>query len=362
MADDTTKDEKTEDATPHKLSEARNKGQVAYSKEFSTGVGMVAATLAMLAVGGRIANTTGEYLRFRLQGLKLGADVSLEPHHIAELVRGAARFLVPSVLMFLAPLVILTAIGGYSQVGFQIASEAIEPDPNKINPAKGAKNIISMKGVVRTVMATLKIAVLLTAMMGVLYTQRERFSQLAGADLRMVLIVIGEVLGKATLMCVVVLALLSILDLVYQKHQHKTDMKMTKQEVKEEAKSADGDPKVKARIRQIQREMAGRRMMADVPDATVVLTNPTHYAVALRYQDDGMGGAPTVVAKGVDDVAQMIKQVAREAGVLVVEDPPLARALHRSAEIGDEIPAELFGAVAKILAYVFRMNGRMATV
>lgn len=360
MADDTTKDEKTEDATQQKLSEARNKGQVAYSKEFSTGVGMVAATLAMLVVGSRIANNTGEYLRFRLQSLKLGADVSLEPHHIADLLRGAAQFLMPSILMFLTPMVVLTAIGGYGQVGFKLADEAIEPDPNKLNPIKGVKNIISMKGVMRTIMAILKIAVLLTAMMGVIYTQRERFAQLAGADLRMVLRVIGEVLGKATLMCVVVLALLSTLDLVYQKHQHKTDMMMTKQEVKQEAKSADGDPQVKARIRQIQREMAGRRMMADVPDATVVLTNPTHYAVALRYQDDGMGGAPTVVAKGVDEVAQMIKKVAREAGVLVVEDPPLARALHRSSDIGDEIPAELFGAVAKVLAYVFRMNGRMA--
>jgi flagellar biosynthetic protein FlhB len=360
VADDTSKDEKTEDATQHKLDEARKKGQVAFSTEFSTGVGMVAATLAMLAVGSRLADVTGEYLRLGLVDIGSNASASLEATDIAESVRAAASYLMPTVLMFLAPMVILTAIGGYSQVGFQISQEAIEPDPNKLNPVKGIKKVISMKGVVRTAMAIAKIAVLLSAMLGVIYTQRERFAQLAGADLRMVLMVMGEILGRATLMCVVILALLSTLDLVYQKHQHKTDMKMTKQEVKEEAKSADGDPKVKARIRQIQREMAGRRMMADVPDATVVLTNPTHYAVALRYHEDGLGGAPLVLAKGVDEVAQMIKKVAREANVMVVEDPPLARALHRSCEIGDEIPAELFGAVAKVLAYVFRMNGRMA--
>ena len=165
-----------------------------------------------------------------------------------------------------------------------------------------------------------------------------------------------SVTAGAAVLTVVALA---VIDLVYQRFQHKQDMRMTRKEVRDEQKNTDGDPQVKARIRRVQREMASRRMMQDVPDATVVITNPEHYAVALQYSEGG-GSAPRVVAKGVDEVAQRIKAVAREHGVFLFENPPLARALHRQAEIGDPIPEGLYQAVANVLAYVFRVQGRAA--
>ena len=152
---------------------------------------------------------------------------------------------------------------------------------------------------------------------------------------------------------------ISLIDLIYQRYQFAKDMRMSKKEIRDEHKNSEGDPHVKARIRQIQREVAMGRMMDDVPDATVVITNPTHYAVALRYVD-GSDAAPTVLAKGLDEVALRIRAVAAEHDVLVVEEPPLARALHRACGIGDPVPEELFEAVAKVLAYVYRAQGAVA--
>jgi flagellar biosynthetic protein FlhB len=168
---------------------------------------------------------------------------------------------------------------------------------------------------------------------------------------------IGYVLLRATLAGLIVLAVLAIFDVYFQRSQHTKDLRMTKKEVRDEARNTDGDPLVKSRIRQVQRELASRRMMQDVPNATVVVTNPTHVAVALRY-DDARQNAPVVVAKGLDEVAQAIKALAGEHGVIVHVEPPLARALHRACEIGDPVPAELFEAVARVLAYVYRVQGR----
>ena len=360
MADDTPKEEKTEEGTARRFEEARKKGQVAYSSEFQTGVGLVAASFTMVAVGARLTNDTGGYLIRGIGNISTGALVDADAKWIAGLFRDAADSVVPALLLFLAPLMVVLAISGFAQAGFHMAGEAVAPDFNKINPIKGIGRLFSMRSVVRTGLAVLKILLLAGSMIGMVYLQRDRFGNMAGADLRAVVITSGGVIAKAALAGVTVIVLLAVIDLLFQRFQHKKDLRMTKQEIKEEHKSTDGDPQIKARIRQMQREMSSRRMMSDVPDATVVLTNPTHYAVALRYVDDGVGAAPIVVAKGVDDIAQAIKKVARESNVMVYEDPPLARALHRSAEIGDEIPAELFGAVAKVLAYVFQIEGRSA--
>jgi flagellar biosynthesis protein FlhB len=170
------------------------------------------------------------------------------------------------------------------------------------------------------------------------------------------LVAIGRIVSRAAVAGVIVITLLALFDLWFQRAQHAKEMKMSKKELRDEHKSSEGDPMVKARIRQVQREVASQRMMEEVPNATVVVTNPTHFAVALRYTSEE-GGAPRVVAKGVDEIARKIKDVAREAGVLVYEDPPLARALHRGCQIGDEVPEELFQAVAGVLAYVYRVQG-----
>ena len=172
---------------------------------------------------------------------------------------------------------------------------------------------------------------------------------------------VGHVILKCSIGAMTVVLALSLVDLAYQRYQHEKDLKMSKQEVKDDMKSSEGDPHLKARIRAVQRELASQRMMQDVPKATVVVTNPTHYAVALLYErggEDGVGAStPRVVAKGVDHIAQRIKEVAREAHVVCFEDVPLARALHAQCEIGDEIPVDLFQAVASVLAYVYRVQG-----
>jgi len=170
------------------------------------------------------------------------------------------------------------------------------------------------------------------------------------------MVAVGALVRRAAITGVLAVLVLAIFDFWFQRAQFSKDMRMSRKEIKDEHKSSDGDPMVKARIRQVQRESASRRMMDDVPDATVVVTNPTHFAVALSYDSQG-AGAPRVVAKGVDSLARRIKDVAREAGVLVYEDPPLARGLHRSCEIGAEIPEDLFKAVAGVLAYVYRVQG-----
>lgn len=360
MAGDTPKDEKTEEGTARRFQEARNKGQVAFSSEFQTACLLIVACFALFILGGRIAENSGRTMVESLGRLPIGAEITMDSKWVADLFREIARKVFPPLAIFLLVLVVFGAMTGFSQVGFKLASEAVAPDFNKLNPMSGFGRIFSMRGVMRTGLAVLKITVLGLAMGTVAWLQRKQFEVMAASDVRVAIAIGGGIVAKAAIAGVVVIFLISILDLIYQRFQHKKDMRMTKEEVKQEAKSSEGDPKIKSRIRQIQREMAGKRMMADVPDATVVLTNPTHYAVALRYVDDGAGTAPIVVAKGVDDVAQRIKRVARESGVLVYEDPPLARALHRSSEIGDQIPPELFGAVAKVLAYVFRLEGRAA--
>ena len=184
-------------------------------------------------------------------------------------------------------------------------------------------------------------------------------SSVAGTDVQTCLVAIGRLLLRATAAGLLVIIAISLIDLIYQRLQFAKDQRMSKKEIRDEHKNAEGDPHVRARIRQIQREMAMSRMMDDVPDATVVITNPTHYAVALRYVD-GTDAAPTVLAKGLDEVALRIRAIAAENDVLVVEEPPLARALHRACDVGDAVPEDLFEAVAKVLAYVYRAQGAAA--
>ena len=193
------------------------------------------------------------------------------------------------------------------------------------------------------------------------FTQLEGLIRVSDSDIGPMLVALGQVAVKTTVGGLGVIILLSLIDFFYQRFQFERDMRMSKEEVKEENRISEGDPHIKAKIRQVQRDMAFRRMMDDVPKATVVVTNPTHYAVALRYErgEDGDGVAPHCVAKGKGPIARRIKQIARENGVVLYEDVPLARALHAQVDVGDEIPEDLYAAVAEVLAYVYRLEGRV---
>jgi len=215
----------------------------------------------------------------------------------------------------------------------------------------------------RTLMALGKLTLIVASMIAAAWTQIDHIVLLAGAELGPALAGTGHIALRCVAAALLAILVLAAADAGYQRWQHERDLRMSRKDIKEEHKSLEGDPHIKSRIRRVQMELAARRMMSEVPKATVVVTNPTHYAVALRYErKDGAGGpvgAPRVVAKGVDEVAARIKEVAREAGVICFEDVPLARALHARCRLGDEVPIDLYQAVAEVLAYVYRVQGKL---
>lgn len=356
MADESN-GEKTEDATPKKRNEARQKGQVAMSNELVVAVMLCAAIASFLILGRSLAVSVGLLV---IDGAERAAQLcmsELAVQDVSALLTAASADVARSLAIMLAPVLLVGFLVSYGQIGVQLTPKAMATDLNKLNPLSGFKKIFGPRGFVRTGLGLLKIALIATVVATVTWFELPEFSQAAGTDAKFTAAAIGRVVLRATAAAAVVILALSLIDLVYQRYQHAKDLKMSKKEVKDEAKNSEGDPQVKARIRQVQREMAMNRMMADVPDADAVVMNPTHFAVALRYRD-GEDAAPRVVAKGMDHVALRIRDLARESGVAVVEDPPLARALHRACEIGEHVPEELFEAVARLLAYVYRMEGR----
>lgn len=357
MADGPDRDEKTEDATPRRREEARDKGQVAYSSELVVTAMLVAALGGVLALGGDVAGALGAVVESSIHALPTLGTAELDAGDASMLLKGGLATVAPSALLITLPMLAVGLFAGFAQVGLHIASKAIEADLSKLDPVAGSKKIFAAKSWVRTLLGGLKVTLVAAVMIAVTLATAPQAGALVDTDARPFLQATGYVLYRATAAGLVVLVVLAVFDLFYQRHQHTQDLKMTKKEVRDEARNAEGDPHVKSRIRQVQRELASRRMMADVPKATVVVTNPTHVAVALRYDEEGRS-APIVVAKGLDEVAEAIKAVAREHGVVVHEEPPLARALHRTCEIGDPIPGELFEAVARVLAYVYRVQGR----
>lgn len=356
MADEAEKDQKTEDATPRRRREAREKGQVALSSELLAGTMLLAAAGAFVILGPRLVDRAGELVVGGMGALGAGTE-ELALADAAGLFTQAVRAIAPSVLLLLAPALAVGLTVAYGQVGFQITPKAVGFDPAKIDPVKGLQRLFSLRSVVRTALSAAKITVVLVAMGGVALWHVEPLSRLGGGDMGPVLAAIGYVLLRCVAAGILAILVLALADAFFQRYQHEVDLRMTRKEVRDELKATDGDPHVKSRIRQVQRDLARRRMMTEVPKATVVVTNPTHFAVALRYDREAEGGAPYVVAKGIDRVALRIREIAREAGVPCYEDPPLARALHASVEIGDPIPEQLFQAVAGVLAYVYRLRG-----
>jgi flagellar biosynthetic protein FlhB len=360
MAEDIPKEEKTEEATPRRRQESREKGNAPFSSELTAGAMLVGIGITLLVGGASFAETGGRLVVGMLEAAGELAYEDFDPEQIARLLQGRARAVLPGFLALILPVFVIGLVVGYGQIGFQLAPKAIAPDPTRLDPIKGLGRMFSMSSVVRLLQAMSKIGLIVLSMGIAAWTDMHKLDVLAGGDLRTTLVAVGSVIAKAAAAALITIVLIALTDLLWQRRKHETEMRMTKQEVKEEFKEIEGDPHVRSRIRTIQREMARRRMMADVPKATVVVTNPTHYAVALLYdrsQEGERPPAPRVVAKGLDLVAENIKQVAREAGVPVYEAPPLARALHARVEIGDEIPEELFQAVAGVLAYVYRLQG-----
>lgn len=358
------KDQKTEEATPRRRDEAREKGQVAQSSELVAALMLMAGLGWLVVGGGRITAFAGAIVVDGVVNLGARGRADLSVPEAAKLIEGTLRPALFTLALFIVPLLSVGLLAGYGQVGFRLTPKAVAPDLSKLNPVKGVTKMFSARSVMRAVMAMGKILAIATTMIVVASGQIENIVRLGPAETGPMLVGLGYVALRCTAGALIAILALSLFDFAFQRWQQERDLRMTKQEVKDEHKNTEGDPHVKARIRSVQREMATRRMMAEVPKATVVITNPTHYAVALRYERDEAGRAqqdvPVVVAKGVDRVAQRIKEIARESNVVCYEDVPLARALHAQVEVGEEIPGELYAAVATVLSYVYKLRGATA--
>ncbi|WP_416150935.1 flagellar biosynthesis protein FlhB [Salipaludibacillus sp. HK11] len=347
--------EKTEKATPKKKKESRDKGQVAKSSDVNTAIILLFSFLFFMFIGSYMVEqlfimaqfTFTEYLLTDLSEENVGAMLT-------EFLVQMAITMAPIMLV-----IILAAIfSNYLQVGFLFAPEAIKMKLEKIDPIKGFKRIFSIRALVEFLKSMLKITLVGIVTGGVLWFFLEDLLRLGLYSIEEGMSLIGNLIAIMGLGVALLLIFLSILDYMYQKYDHEKNIKMSKQDVKDEYKKSEGDPLIKSKIKEKQRQMAMSRMMQEVPKADVVITNPTHYAIALKYDDSNMD-APLIVAKGVDFIALKVINVAKNNDIMTVENRPLARALYDQAEIGDQVPEDLFKAVAEVLAYVYRIQRKI---
>jgi len=344
---------KTEKATPKKVKEAREKGQVAKSPDVNGAAVLCAAVIALSAFG------PGAFVRVEEATVSVLALISspeiVDKDHVMELFMGAGGH----AFMGIVPIVFFCALAGVAasvgQVGFKPSTKAMKPDFKKLNPLTGMKNMFSPNSAVEAVKSTLKIVAIGGIIAMVIFPKLDDMAALvgmqAGAFLPHLSHLIVQIAQRAALAYIAIAAF----DFFWQRHRMAKQLKMDKEEVKKEHKQQELPPEIRNAQRRRGFELSRARMMDDVPTADVVVTNPTHYAVALRYDNKNL--APVVVAKGTDQLALRIRRVAAEAGVTIVPDPPLARTLHGSVDVGGMIPEELFEGVAQLLAYVYKVAG-----
>jgi flagellar biosynthetic protein FlhB len=344
--------EKTEQATPKRLEEARRKGQVPRSRELTTMAMLFMAALCMTLMGPSMMEQINGIMRNSLVIDRARAfDRSAVFDYFGTAISDATLLLTPFLLVmlvtaFVAPIV----LGGWS-----FSTEALAFKTEKLNPLKGMQRIFAVRGLVEMVKSLAKFILIGSIGAGLLWHYLPELMGLGRENVVAGMAHTGSILTKSFIVLSASLLLIAAIDVPFQLWDHAKNLKMTRQEVKDENKNTEGKPEVKSRIRQMQREIAQRRMMEEIPKADVVITNPTHYAVALRYDADNMA-APVVVAKGVELIASQIRTVAVANKVPLYEAPPLARALYYSTDIGQEVPAGLYLAVAQILAYVFQLK------
>ncbi|WP_282034533.1 flagellar biosynthesis protein FlhB [Metabacillus indicus] len=346
--------EKTEKATPRKREDVRKKGQVAKSADVNTAIGLLTVFLAFLFIGPFMMKQLLALMKSSLQETLL---LQLSEKNVHELMMQIA---VQSAYMggpIMGVALIAGIAGNYLQVGFLFSTEAVQMKLEKINPIQGFKRIYSLRAVVELLKSILKISFVGAVTFSVIWFQMDGILSLSKLSVEKAFLFVSKLAFQMGLFASIALLFLSLLDYFYQKYDFEKNIRMSKQDLKDEFKKSEGDPLIKSRIKQKQREMATRRMMQDVPGADVVITNPTHYAIALKYDEDKMD-APFVVAKGVDFVAQKIKETAKTNNVTMIENRPLARALYDQVDIGRAVPEEFFKAIAEILAYVYQLKNK----
>jgi flagellar biosynthetic protein FlhB len=351
MAEDSGQ-EKTEDPTPKRLKESREKGEIPRSKELNTTVLLMVSAAAVLAFGAGVIADLGEMMK---GSFTLTYEEIFDTKYLFINFASATIEALWAIITFMLVVFVAAFVGPISLSGWNFSGKALAPKGSRMNPFAGLKRMFSMKSLVELAKALGKFAIVTGLAMYFLNTVQQDLYSLGKMDAFTGMSRAVNLIGWAFLVISLSLIIISVLDVPYVLYESAEKLKMTLQEVKDEMKNTEGKPEVKGRIRQMQREISQRQMMKDVPQADVVITNPTHYSVALKYEDNHRN-APVIVAKGADFVALKIREVAKEHDVPILSSPPLARALYFNTEVGDEVPTGLFKAVAQVLAYVFQLK------
>ena len=350
--------ERTEKGTAKRRQQSRQRGQVAQSREIPSVLILMTALGFFYFAGAWMFWNISEFIGGvyqNLDTLRLNT-VSDASAFSVDIIKKLFSILIP----FFVPLLIAGLVGNIGQVGFEMHGGPLKPKLSKINPIAGFKKFVSLRTLVELGKSIMKLVIIGGISYGLIKAEMRGFPPLMQQGVGEILLFIAQVAFKILFFVCLALIILALLDYIYQRWQFEQSIKMTKQEVKDERKQSEGDPRVKSRIRKAQLEMAARRMMEAVPEADVVITNPVHLAVALKFEASEMM-APAVIAKGAGHIAERIKEIAREHQVPIVEDKPLAQTLFKIVEIGEFIPVELYRAVAEILAYVYRLRGMYQT-
>ena len=348
-----TDQEKTEQPTPRRRQEAREQGNVAKSMDLTAAVMLLAAMGLLYLLGMRILGAMRHSIADALQFSHAGNPTRGDD--LIAMVASILRLTVTSVVPMMIALSVVGIVALLMQVGFVLTAKPLTPKLSKLDPIKGAKNLVNLRAMMRFVQSMSKLVLIVGTATIVIVIDLPRIAAIGELSVGQAVSVSSQVIFALGLKLAILLLILAIMDFVYQKWQHEQDLKMSKQEVKDEMKKMEGDPLIKQRRQRVARQLAMQRTAQAVPNADVVVTNPTHFAVALKY-DAATMKAPKVVAKGADLMAMRIRQIAAAHGIPQVERKPLARALYAGCEVGDEVPPEQYTAVAEILAYVYRLG------
>lgn len=344
--------EKTEEPTSKRIQDAREKGDIPRSKDLNTMLLTLVAAAALLVLGPIIVESLLKVFRYNFTITR--GDI-LDPQGMFRHLTHSAKESIMGMLPTMAVLVLAALIAPISLGGWNFSTQALAPKFSRLNPIEGIKRLFSMNSLVELLKSVGKVAVVGISAVLVFLAYRAELPSLSWMAPEHAFSRMVEILAWVAIWISSSLIFIVLIDVPFQLYQHNEKMKMTLQEVKDEMKNTEGKPEVKGRIRQLQREMANRRMMSDVPQADVIITNPTHFAVALKYDDDAMG-APELLAKGGDEIAMKIREIAEANDIPVLQIPPLSRAIYYSTEIGDVIPEGLYMAVAQVLAYVYQLK------
>lgn len=352
MAEDESGQEKSEDPTGRRLDKAREEGQIPRSKELSTSAVLLGGTIGLYLFGHYLADSM---MKIMHDSFSLSRNMAFDTSFMVAKLTTSMKEAIISSAPLIGGLVLMAILGPIGLGGWLFSPKAMAPKLNRMDPIAGLKRMFSLKSLVELVKSILKVLVIALVGTGLLMALRQEFYELSRMALepaieRSIILLLWVSIGYA-----LSTLLIAAIDVPFQIYDHTKKLRMTKQQVKDEMKDTDGKPEVKGRIRQLQREMANNRMMQSVPEADVVITNPTHFSVALRYDPENME-TPVLLAKGVDNIALKIREIAKEHNIEMVQAPVLARAVYHTTEVDSEIPSGLYMAVAQVLAYVFQLR------